>query len=323
MKPNRSLLGLAGLLLVLGLLLAEPVSAFDGERALQLIRDQVALGPRIPGTPAHDAGRQWIVDRFEALDYHVVEQRFGVTLPLSGAQVEAVNIWALPRETGPTSPALIISAHWDTRPWADESATPGNPRPLFDGANDGGSGVAMAIELARTWREHPLRPHIAFAMWDVEDAGVSGQGDSYALGSQYAVENPPAWIDRLALGINLDMVAGLDMDLKRERYSMESAPEAVAKVWELGAMLQPDYFNQSQTIRIIDDHLPWVLAGYRYINLIGWPYVHWHTVDDTVENCRAEVMQAIGEVVQFYVEGREWMSYGPTNNTHEAWKLSE
>lgn len=285
-----------------------PAQTFDGERAMQLIREQCDLGPRIPGTEAHDLGRQWIVNQLESLGYHVWEQRFEVTLPLNGDRVTATNIWGIPSPDGPTAPALMLSAHWDTRPWADQE--PGTIKPTLPGANDGGSGVAAALEIARQLASHPTSTSVVLAFWDAEDAGIQSDLDSWALGAQHASLNPPPWIDRVTLGINLDMVGGEDLYMRRETYSIESAPKAVEALWTIGRALSPRRFSGEAPILMVDDHLPWIHAGLPFVDMIGWPYAHWHRRSDSPENCSAESLQAVGLTVLHYIIGGEWRKHG-------------
>lgn len=282
---------------------------FDGDRAMTSIREQCALGPRIPGTDAHRLGREWIAARIRELGMTVREEPFGVRLPLTRQRVQAVNLWGLPSADGPTSPAILLSAHWDTRPWADREQGNGRSATLV-GANDGASGVAMALEVARNLRGSPLDGRLVLAFWDAEDSGVQNRLESWALGSKFSAANPPPWIDRVALGINLDMVAGEDLRMRRELHSLQSAPRAVDALWLLGAAMAPARFAQGEPIQIVDDHLSWIRVGLPYVNLIGYPYAHWHRAGDTPENCSADVMNQIGGVVEQYLLDGDWPAHG-------------
>jgi hypothetical protein len=313
---------LALLLAVVLVWAPRPAAAFDGERALALVRQQCALGPRVPGTPEHAQGRRWILDRLDELGLTAAQTTFTAHLALNNVNVEAVNLWGLPSLSGPTSPALILSAHWDTRPWADRDPSGLNPPML--GANDGGSGVAVALEIARELRNSPLREHLALAFWDAEDAGVQYSADSWCLGARYAAAHPPKWVNRVALGINLDLVGGVDMKLRPETHSLEAAPWAVGGVWTIGLDLHPQWFANDRTTGYIDDHLPWIEAGVAFIDLIGLPYQWWHTAGDTPEHCSAAALAAVGEVVMQYIERGEWKQHGPTNRARPgAWSQIE
>lgn len=280
-------------------------AAFDADRAARLIREQCDLGPRIPGTPAHDKCREWIGRQLRELGMTVQFQDFETSLPLTGQKARASNIWGLPSADGPTSPALIISAHWDTRPFADQDPSGTNPPML--GANDGAAGVAFALEFYRSLADAPLlRRHIVVVFWDAEDAGITGGNEAtWALGARYAAAHQPAWIKRVALGINIDMPAGADLSLKRETFSMKSAPWAVDEIWRIGLDLQPRRFSNEE-LATSDDHRPWIDAGVPYIDLIGWPYQHWHTAADTPEHCDPKSMRALAEVLDHYIRHGRW-----------------
>ncbi len=282
---------------------AAPGWAFDATRAMRMIREQCALGPRVPGTAEHAAGRGWIVARLEEMGMSVREEPFSVELPLTGVTVQGVNIWGLPAEDGPASPALILSGHWDTRPWSDRDMD--QPREPVIGANDGASGVAAALELARVLRETEWRDHLVLAFWDVEDAGrYGGRELDWGLGSRHAAQHPPAWIDRVGLGINLDMVAGADMVMPRELHSVGAAPEVVEEIWRIGKDFHPTRFTNA-SYEVLDDHYHWItLRGMKYVDLIGWPYAQWHTTQDTPEHCSEESLMAVGEVVETYLRDR-------------------
>lgn len=298
MTLMRQIFRVVFVLLASALYAAVAVAAFDGERAMELIRRQCALGPRVPGTPEHEAGRLWIAEELKSLDFEVAEQWFETTLPLTGKQVDACNIWAYPQD-GLSSPVIVLSAHWDTRPFADND--PHNPRARMLGANDGASGVAGVLELARNLGNHPLRSHLVLAFWDAEDAGVSGDNDSWALGARYAAAHPPAWLPPIAAGFNLDLIAGHDLRLYREAYSVGAAPELVDAIWALGGVLAPHRFAQEGLRKVTDDHLPWIEKGVPFINLVGLPYAQWHTASDNPEHCSADAIGAVGTVMFTYL----------------------
>lgn len=279
-------------------------AALDGDRMIDLTWQQCKLGPRVPGTPAHEAGRQWIMGQIKALGMNVREEPLTATLALSGQTVPACNLWGLPAADGPTSPALILSAHWDTRPWADHDPA-GGQRPM-DGANDGAAAVAAVLELARVLRATSLAPHVAIAFWDAEDAGLNNNNDSWALGAQYAAAHPPAWIGRVRLGINLDMVAGEDLQLYPETWSRQIAPTAVEDLWRIGTRMAPGIFRTDDERMVVDDHLPWVRRGTPFIDLVGINYRYWHTTRDNPQNCSARVLGAVTDVVYNYLMQGGW-----------------
>jgi hypothetical protein len=178
------------------------------------------------------------------------------------------------------------------------------------GANDGASGVAMAFELARALADDPMRDHVALAFWDAEDSGTVSDPDSWGLGAQFAAANPPAWIGRVALGINLDMVGGEDLTMTREAASVGCAPDAIVSIWQIGRVMAPGVFLDGDPITMDDDHLPWIRAGLPFIDLIGFPYRYWHTAGDAPEHCSAAQMHRLGNALLRYVQGGRWQREG-------------
>ncbi|MCE5231129.1 M28 family peptidase [bacterium] len=294
-----------GLILIIQCASSARGGGFDAELAGRWIREQCAYGPRVPGTPAHENCRKWIGERLRELGMTVQEQEFATSLPLTRQAARACNIWGLPSKDGPTSPALIISAHWDTRPFADSD--PSGTKPPMLGANDGAAAVAMALGLYKALGDSPLKKHIVLAFWDAEDAGMSGPDNewTWAVGARYAAAHRPAWIKRVRLGINIDMPAGSDLSLKREMFSEKSAPWAVDEIWRIGHDLAPNRFSD-EALSTTDDHRPWIDAGVPYVDLIGWPYAYWHTAGDTPEHCDPKAMRALGEVLDFFIRNGGW-----------------
>ena len=271
------------------------------------IERQCEFGPRIPGSEGHAACRQWISQQIAEIGLTLWEQPFAARLAMNGAEAKASNLWGLPRgvaddstdaATGP--PLIILSAHWDTRPWADQEPA-GRPTRPFLGANDGGSGVALALELARSLKDTPLFDQIVLVFFDAEDSGIQNVDESWCLGSQFAAANLPEWIGRVRLGINLDMVAGRGMKLYRESYSQEAQPGAMNRLWRIGRDLSPDIFVDATRGAIIDDHLAFIRAGVPFIDLIGLPYPYWHRLGDRPERCDPEVMRRLGMVLKEFI----------------------
>lgn len=288
------------------LLAAAPgrAASLDGERMLNQVCEQCNFGPRIPGTPPHDACKKWIVDQIKALGMTVQEQPYTASLALTGKTAPAVNLWGLPSADGPTSPALILCAHWDTRPLADKDPSGANPPML--GANDGAAAVAIVLELARALRATPLGPHVAIAFWDAEDSGTYSNDDSWGVGARYAAEHPQAWVPRVRLGILFDMVAGQDLTLYPETNSQKSARAAVDKLWRVGTSLAPKIFSNDDLRTVVDDHLPWVQRGVPFIDLCGIDFKYWHTAGDNPAHCSAPVMQSVATVVYNYLVQGSW-----------------
>ncbi len=278
----------------------------DGDRGMEHIVEQCLLGPRIPGTEAQSACRDWIACELGKLGMKVRIESFDVRLPLLEKDVPAYNIWGMCCADRPASPTLMITAHWDTRPYADMDPDVSRQRRPFDGANDGASGVALALELMNSLKDSPLADNIVVVFWDAEDSGINDDPQSWALGSSYAADHSPAWIDQVVLGVNLDMVAGSDLSLVREGYSVGSAPGIVKDIWELGEAMAPDLFEQAGTRWIYDDHVPWIRKGVPFVNIIGLPYRQWHTTRDVPSSCSSDNLERLGNVILNFILYGDW-----------------
>lgn len=304
--------------LVSGRIAAAP---FDGQRAMADVRKQCSFGARIPGTAGHLACRDWIKSQIEEVGLVVWEQPFHTKLPLINGEADAWNLWGVPPALagGDASkyPAqvIVLSAHWDTRPIADqepaksasEKSPPEKSQPEksqkepFLGANDGGSGVAVALGIARAIRGTPLEGRVALAFFDAEDSGIQKNMESWCLGSAYAAANPPSWIKRMKLGINLDMVGGKGLKLSKEGFSFESYPKEVNRLWKIGFDLAPSVFVKSDVGSVEDDHRRFIQKGYPFINLIGFPYDQWHKLGDKPEACDARAMTLVAMTLVEFV----------------------
>lgn len=284
---------------------------FDGRRAMASIEAQCGFGPRIPGTKPHRECRAWIKKQIEAVGLKVWEQNFRARIDLTSTHADAWNIWALPpglhksmeAEGDKNTSYLLVSAHWDTRAFTDHEVGT-QRRQTNSGANDGASGVAVALEIARAIQGTPLEGRIILAFFDAEDGGLDGSNRGWCLGSLHAVSNLPPWYGRVRLGINLDMIAGRGLRLAREAYSDRAAPGAMDRLWDIGGALAPELFITDSIGPIIDDHYSFIQAGLPFIDLIGLPYPYWHKIGDDPDKCSAEVMDRLGTVLMEFL-GRE------------------
>jgi len=275
---------------------------FDGYRAFEHLRSQCAFGPRIPGTPSHAATLQYLEGEFRRQGFQPRRQSFETDTNLLG-RVELTNLYLLDGPT--TAPQLALSAHWDTRPMADEENSPAARSQPFDGANDGASGVAVILEVARLLRLEPLRNHsVLLILVDGEDLGSPGRFDQWCLGSKRFVENPPLDL-RIRAGINLDMVGDRDLNFQKEGYSHELAPELTEEVWSLGKNLYPAKFSDKISRRIFDDHHPFLAKKIPFIDLIDFDYPHWHKLSDTPQNCSPQSLEITGTVVWEWLRFRD------------------
>jgi hypothetical protein len=262
-------------------------ATFDGQRAYEDVKTQVAFGPRSPGTPGHDQIRMWIQRELEAAGWQVDVQQ-SVAL---GHLV--INIVA---KRGDEPPEIIFGAHYDSRMYADHDPDPANHTKPVPGANDGGSGVAVLLELARTLPEDTAPIWLVF--FDAEDNGRI-EGWDWILGSREFVKNNP--IQPRATVI-VDMIGDADLNIHKERNSNQAITD---EIWKTAVDLgYGDKFIDSYKYSMTDDHTPFLEAGLPAADLIDFDYPYWHTLEDTPDKVSAESLKAVGDTLLAWVMGQ-------------------
>lgn len=272
---------------------------FDADSAYRYVAQQVAFGPRVPGSAGHIATANWLVSRLEGFGAEVKVQSATVTA-YDGTPLPMNNIIASynPQETR----RIILSAHWDTRPVADQGTErPDEPIP---GANDGGSGVGVLLEIARQFSERTPYIGVDIILWDAEDYGNGDVRDSYCLGSQYWTQNKHKAGYRAMWGINLDMVGAQGAEFPREGQSRQYNPVLLDRVWKTAQLLgYGQYFVDRRAEPIVDDHYYMSRdGGVPTIDIIDIPagggfFEHWHTQGDDLEVISRETLEAVGQTV--------------------------
>jgi hypothetical protein len=284
-----------------------PKTAFNADSALSYVRQQVAFGPRVPGTPGAEKAGDWIVDMMKRRADTVIEQRWKHTT-LKGDSLPLRNIFARFRPQA-TQRVLYIT-HWDTRPIADADPVLGNRGTPILGANDGASGVGLLIALADALKKTPPNIGVDLLFVDGEDYGsFDGPGNDVLIGSKYFVEHLPSPDYRPIYGVLWDMIADADLNILQEPYSMNAAPEVVSRVWQKAADLgYSKYFvSRSLPSSITDDHVPFIEKGFRVIDVLDIEYGplgpggyaspnYHHTLGDTMEHISAKSLRIVGDV---------------------------
>lgn len=286
-----------------------PTPVFNPDSAYAFVAKQVAFGPRVPGSAAHTACADWMVATLKAYGAEVIEQRSTVKA-YNGQELPLRNIFA--RFNPAAKDRILLLAHYDTRPFADKDDERVN-EPIL-GANDGGSGVGILLELARAMGGKQHGPGVDMLFTDVEDYGQPSGGmgleeksiDTWALGAQYFSKNPPVQGYSARFGILLDMCGAKEARFFREAISMRYAPAIVAKVWRTAEALgHGDRFVQETKYYVgTDDHLS-INERLRIptIDIIefneGTNAFHpsWHTHDDDMEVIDAATLKAVGQTV--------------------------
>lgn len=269
---------------------------FPADAAFGLVERQVAFGPRVPGTPGHAAQLEWMSNLLRESADTLIVQRFRQPLS-SGDTLEMANLFA--RFQPALADRVLLVAHWDTRPQADNDPVPANRSQPIPGANDGGSGVAVLLELARLMAGRPPPIGVDILLTDGEDFGP-GSDDMY-LGARYFAANLPPGYSPL-YGVLIDLVGDKSPRFPVEGYSSHYAPEVVARVWDLARELgYGDVFPSSSGGHINDDHVPLNEAGIRTIDIIDFDYGpgnrYWHSLQDVPANMSAESLGIVGSVL--------------------------
>ncbi len=270
------------------------VPTFDGTLAFQYLVRQCEFGSRVPGTKAHADCLGYLTAQLQQFGAQVSHQTFEEKLGNADTLTTLTNLIA---SFGPDrSQRILLCAHWDSRPRADQDDEPGKRAEPVPGANDGASGVAVLLEVARHLQMRQPEFGIDIILFDGEDAGISGDPDTYAIGSQYFASNKdPSY--RPQFGILLDMVGDKDLQLYQEVNSLRLAPHIVNKVWGRAKELELNAFHPTSRYEVTDDHLPLLRAGIPCVDLIDFDYEFWHTTEDTPNKCSPESLAQVGQLL--------------------------
>lgn len=270
--------------------------AFDKDRAFELLKKQVDFGPRYPGVAAHTTTADFIVSQLKPLADEVTTQQFRQTV--GGKSLDLRNIIA--RFNLSAKQTVLLAAHWDTRPVADMEVDPVKRAKPILGANDGASGVAVLLELARVFAKQKPDVGVIMVFFDGEDYTTNppSSQDMY-LGSKYYAQHLDSKTKlTIKYGILLDMVGDKNLGINEESQSVQAAPDVVRKVWVTAKSLgYGQQFIPSVKYSISDDHLPLIAAGVKCIDVIDFEYGPWHTLDDTVDKCSPDSLKIVGDVV--------------------------
>jgi len=280
-------------------LAAESVPQVDSKQTFQFLVEQVSFGPRIPESTSTEKTRQLIFQTLAESGFSTHTQHFRAYVPVLGREVHGQNIYAI-KPKG-QNPLVVYSAHYDTRPIAEKDPRPEKRTQPIPGANDGASGVAVLLGIAKALSNvDPPKP-LALVFFDLEDGGLPQDPSGFCLGSRYLAANLPPELVDFECGINLDMVGKRKLRVLYEKFSFDRCPDLVEQVWSLGEKVAPDVFVKQRGIPIYDDHVPFQEMGKKYINLIDFDYPQWHTSDDSVEQCSSESLKTVGDTLLRYL----------------------
>ncbi len=276
----------------------DAVARFDGNAAFRQLVRQTQFGPRSPGSSGHARCLTYLRNELRRYADKVESQSFAVALP-DGKQFELTNLIASFDTNASTR--VLISAHWDTRLWADQDPDKNNRQKPILGANDGASGVAIILEIARQLRKSAATIGVELILFDGEDLGKTGRPETFSSGAKYFATHLQEGF-HAEFGINIDMVGDRYLKIFREKNSEDLAPQVQSLVFEAAKTLGVTQFIDSPGEEITDDHLPLNNAGIPTIDLIDFSYPddsnkYWHTLADTPDKCSAESLDAVGKVI--------------------------
>lgn len=289
----------------------DPVGpAFSADSAYAFTQAQCDFGPRAMNTEGHDRCGSWIVNKFRQYGCVVTSLRADLK-GYDGTVLKSQNIWA--RIHPERTERILLCAHWDSRPWADNDPDSANWHKPILAANDAASGVAVMLEIARLLqRDTTLRVGVDFVCFDAEDWGTpqwaesEGGDNSWALGAQYFAANLPYGF-HVRYGILLDMVGGEGARFYKEGMSMQFAPEIVKKVWRAARKAgYGNFFPRQEGGMVTDDHIPLnQTARIPAIDII--PFYPdcaqssfgptWHTLNDNMEHISRNTLKAVGQTM--------------------------
>lgn len=261
---------------------------FDGQRALQDVETQLAFGPRTMGSRAHDQVIDWMVAELKKAGWQVETQE------TAHEQAPIRNVIA---KRGSGNPWVLLGAHYDSRFIADQDPDPALQTQPVPGANDGASGVAVLLELARILpKDTPGQVWLVFL--DAEDNGrISGW--DWILGSLALAESFKGDVPKPDAVVIVDMIGDADLNIYREQ---NSHAELTDQLWQQAEKLGYAQFIDQPKHRMIDDHIPFRDVGIPAVDIIDFDYPYWHTAADTLDKVSAESLDAVGDTVLAWLQ---------------------
>lgn len=283
---------------------------FCADSAFNYIKTQTDFGPRVPNTDAQLECAVWLMKKLESFGADTYLQGFE-SVTFDKTKIRCYNIIGSFNPDCPTR--VILCSHWDSRPWADNDPDPANWTKPVDAANDGASGVAVILEIARQLQKKAPEIGVDCIFFDAEDWGP---GDNYqgehletywGLGTQFWAKKPHVEGYRARYAILLDMVGGKGAAFCREGYSIRFGRPVVEKVWSAARKLgYSSIFKSVDGGYVTDDHyFINTLAHIPAIDIV--PYLPacqessfgptWHTVSDNIDNIDKKVLEAVGKTL--------------------------
>jgi glutaminyl-peptide cyclotransferase len=270
---------------------------FNEQKSFNYLIKQTDFGPRNPGSIGHQECLDFLKTELENLGALIQLQ------PFLFYDTELKKSFTLTNIIGsfyPNNPfRIILCAHWDTRPMADRDSRENQNKPIL-GANDGASGVAVLLEIARILQLREPNIGVDIIFFDGEDYGKEGELENYCMGSRYFIENNTKFFPNFA--ILLDMIGDAKLEIPIEGYSQHHAPNVVERVWKAAEELGYYQFIPEVRHYVFDDHVLLNEGGIPSIDIIDFEYPDashrfWHTLEDTPINCSQESLKVVGDVI--------------------------
>lgn len=281
---------------------------FDGQRALKYLQQLCDLGPRISGTEAMKKQQKIIEEHFKKLGAMVTRQEFQAHQRSQKKPTDFVNLivtWHPEKER-----RILLCAHYDTRPMADQEPNRANWTKPFLSANDGTSGVAFLMELGHHMKDLPCAFGIDFVFFDGEEFVFEtdrlGGGDRYFIGSEYFAEqytkSKATRKYRYEAAVLFDLFAAKDAQLKVELYSFDAAKPLVDQIWGIAKDLGVKSFKYERGYEVLDDHIALIRAGIPAVDIIDFDYPHWHKLSDTPDKVDAGQLADVAKVITTWLQ---------------------
>lgn len=274
---------------------------FDADAAMRYLNEQLAFGPRVPGTAAHRQAGDWIQREFGSRADTVLVQAW-THVTADGQRIPMRNVLA---RFAPANPRRVLYvAHWDSRPRAEKSMRPEDRAKPVPGANDGASGVALLLAVADALKARPAGVGVDLLLVDGEDWGDFDTNIDVLIGARHFAANLPSADYRPEVGVLWDMIGKPDARFLYESNSVRAAPEIIQRVWGTAQRLgHGEYFPTREYGPITDDHLPLIEAGLKVIDVIDLDYAYHHSVEDTADKVSRTTLQVVGDVALAVLRG--------------------
>ena len=273
------------------------IAQFNADRSFSYLEKQVAFGTREPGSKGHQICLNFLETELKQLADSVRLQHFEFQDMRNQKHFNLTNVIA--SFNPQAKKRIFFAAHWDTRPRADYDIKKNRNKPI-PGANDGASGVAVLLEMARQLKETKVEVGVDLIFFDGEDYGEEGHLEDYFLGSRYFAEHASGYHPEY--GVLLDMIGDANLNIPKEGFSNQYLPQIVEKVWNTARALGYTEFEDRVGLQISDDHVVLIEHGIPCIDVIDFEYPdrshrYWHTLKDTPDKCSPQSLEAVGRVM--------------------------